>query len=283
MRELFLFIRMAGQYPLLTPEQERGEDLTGNEVVPDGTQIPYHQWRLVVHNLRLVVWMARKVPRIGLSLSDLVQEGCIGLMVAAERFDPTRGNRFTTMAYWWVRQSMLRELMNKCNIIRWPVHRAEKLLPALIRGREDGLRPGEKAVRSFEGRVQRRLWRLSLGACNPIDSMVRHQARLAIDRVLSELEPQQRQIIERRFGIVDGEEETLESIGQDFGLTRERIRQIEAKALSRLEALPRLQLLAPHRDALHWRGTCMSYDGSAREQAPFRDFILGLHNSNSES
>ena len=144
MRELWTFFRMAGQYPLLTPTQERGEDLTGDEVAPDGSGMSYQQWRLVVHNLRLVVWMALKIPRVGLTLSDLVQEGCIGLITAAKRFDPGRGWRFTTMAYWWVRQNLLRELHNKCNVIRWPVHRAEKLLPALIaRKRKRGCRPAK--------------------------------------------------------------------------------------------------------------------------------------------
>jgi RNA polymerase sigma factor (sigma-70 family) len=283
LRELWPFIRLAGQYPLLTVAQERGEDLTGSEVVPDGTELPYQQWRLVVHNLRFVLWMALQIPRVGLTLSDLVQEGCVGLMTAAKLFDPTRGNRFTTLAYWWVRQNMLRELMNKCNLMRWPVHRAEKLLPELIARREGGLKPGERPVRSFESGIQRRLWRFSLGACNPIDSVVRLQARLAIDRILSELTPQQRQVIERRYGIGNGEEETLDSIGQDFCLTRERIRQIEAKALCRLDAFSRFHLLSPHYHALNWRETCVPDDASAQLQAPFRDFMRGLYNSNSES
>ena len=282
MRELWPFIRLAGQYPLLTPAQEKGEDLTGDEIVPDGTALPYLQWRLVVHNLRLVVWMAYKIPRIGLTLSDLVQEGCIGLMTAARRFDTTRGNRFTTMACWWVRQNMLRELMNKCNLIRWPVHRAEKLLPTVIHGREEGLKPGEKPVRSFDGPTHRRSWRFSLASCNPVDSLVRLQACAAIHRALSQLKPQQRHIIERRFGIGGGEEETLESIGQDIHRTRERVRQIEADAFESLRGWLSFPLL-PHRHALNWRGTCAPDDASARVQAPFRDFMQGAYNFRSES
>ncbi len=283
LRELWSFIRLAGQYPLLTAAQERGEDLTGDEVAPDGTELPFQQWRLIVHNLRFVVWMALQVPRIGLALSDLVQEGCIGLLNAAKLFDPTRGNRFTTMAYWWVRQNMLRELMNKCNLIRWPVHRAEKLVPAMIQGKEEGLKPGEKPVHSFDGPIQRRLWRFSLGACNPIDSTVRLQAHIAVGRVLSELEPRQREVIERRYGIGAGGEETLESIGQEFGCTRERVRQIEEKALERLHGFLRYHSLFPHCDALRWRETCAPDDASAQVQTPFRDFMQGLYNSNSES
>jgi RNA polymerase sigma factor (sigma-70 family) len=282
MRELWQFIRMAGQYPLLTPVQERGEDLTGDEVAPDGSELSYQQWRLVVHNLRLVVWMTRKVPRVGMTLADLVQEGCIGLMTAARRFDPTRGYRFTTMAYWWVRQNMLRELHNKCNLIRWPVHRAVRLLPALIEGNEEGLAAGERPVMLFRTPVVRRLWRLSLHASNPIDSVVREQVQIAIRQALSQLKPQQRQVIERRYGIGDGDEETLESIGQDFDLTRERVRQIEAKAFENLQGWLSFQL-SPHRDALNWRETCAVDDASARIQAPFRDFMQGVYNSNSES
>ena len=283
MRELWQFIRMAGQYPLLTLAQERGEDLTGNEIVPDGTELPYQQWRLVVHNLRLVVWIATKVRRIGMDLTDLVQEGCIGLMTAAKRFDPDRGFRFTTYAYYWVLQTMYRGLHNQCNLIRWPVYKAVRLVPTLLRGNEEGLSPGEKAIHSFEGGVQRRLWRLSLGARNPIDSTIRIQARLAIEVALSELKPKQRQVIERRFGIVSGSEETLESIGDDFGQTRERVRQIEEKALEKLRVFSRFELLSPHFNALMWRETCAPDDASAQVQSPFCDFMRGLYNSDSES
>jgi RNA polymerase sigma factor (sigma-70 family) len=282
MRELWTFYRMAGQYPLLTPAQERGEDLTGDEVAPDGSGMSYQQWRLVVHNLRLVVWMALKIPRVGMSLSDLVQEGCIGLITAAKRFDPTRGLRFTTMAHWWVRQNLLRELHNKCNVIRWPVHRAEKLLPVLIQGKEKGLSPGEKSVISFRTPLLRRLWRLSLYRSNPIDSVAREQVQVAVRQALSQLKPQQRQVIERRYGIGDGNEETLESIGQDFDLTRERVRQIEAKAFENLQGWLIFQLY-PYHHQLNWRETCAADDASAQVQAPFRDYMQGIYNFNPES
>jgi RNA polymerase nonessential primary-like sigma factor len=277
MRELWFFIRIAGQYPLLTAAQERGEDLTGNEIVPDGTGLPYQQWRLVVHNLRLVVWIASTVPRIGMDLSDLVDEGCIGLMTAARRFDPARGNRFSTMAYWWVRQNILRELHNKCNVIRWPVHRAEKLLPALIQGKETGLTAGEKPVMQFRTPLLRRLWRLSLHGDDPITSLVRQQARSAVHESLAQLKPQQREVIQRRFGISDGVPETLENIGQDLGLTRQRIQQVEARAFEKLRGSLSFQL-SPHRYAFEWRQTCARNDASAQSQAPFRDFMQGLYN-----
>jgi RNA polymerase nonessential primary-like sigma factor len=281
MRELWQFIRTAGQYPLLTPAEECGEDLVGDEVAPDGSGLSYQQWRLVVHNLRLVVWMARKVRRVGMTLSDLVQEGCTGLMIAARRFDPNRGFRFTTYAFHWVKQTMYRALYNQCNLIRWPVYRAVALLPALIEGREDGLKPGEKPVRSFESNIHKRLWMLSLACENPIDSTVRHQARAAIDETLLKLKRKQRVVIERRFGLSNGDEETLESIGLDMGLTRERIRQIQEKAMLKLGLYLSKQMW-PHWRALEWRQSCRSDEGSVLAQAPFRDFMQGVYNLNSE-
>jgi RNA polymerase sigma factor (sigma-70 family) len=281
MREFWPFIRMAGQYPLLTLAQERGEDLTGNEVAPDGSGMSYQQWRLVVHNLRLVVLMALKFPRVGLSLSDLVQEGCIGLIKAAKRFDPGRGWRFTTMAYGCVRQNMHRELHHKCNVIRWPVHRAEKLLPALIQGKGKGLSPGEKPVLIFRTPLRRRLWQLSLFASNPIDSVARQQIQVAVRQAISQLNLQQRQIIERRYGIGDWNEETLESIGQDFDITRERVRQIEAKAFENLQGWLIFQL-SPYHHQLNWRETCAADEASAHVQYPFRDFMQRVYNQNSD-
>jgi RNA polymerase sigma factor (sigma-70 family) len=321
LRELWQFIRMAGQYPLLKPAQERGEDLTGDEVAPDGSGLNYQQWRLVVHNLRLVLWMARKVPKIEITLADLVQEGCTGLMIAAKRFDPNRGFRFTTYAFHWVKQSMFRALHNQCNLIRWPVYRAVSLIPALIENREDGLRPGEKPVRSFEGKMQRRLWMLSLTGENPIDSTVRHQAQSAIDETLLQLKRKQRVVIERRYGLRNGVEETLECIGLDMGLTRERVRQLQEKSLFKLgkPLTPRAQKVAEHArgfgngyedtlesveeiasknaprigsllidalrehwNAMEWRQSCDVDEGSVLAQAPFRDFMQGVYNQNLE-
>ena len=260
MRELWQFIRSAGQYPLLTPAQERGEDLAGDEVAPDGSELGYQQWRLVVHNLRLVVWMARKVPRVGMTLADLVQEGCTGLLIAAKRFDPNRGFRFTTYAFYWVRQAMYRALHNQCNLIRWPVYRAAALIPALLQRKEEGLRPGEKQVCSFESNMHKRLWRLSQKDENPIDSIMKHQARVVIDDAISRLKRKERPVIERRFGLVNGDAETLESIGQDMGLTRERIRQLEERALFKL-GQPYNEPLHVHWSALEWRQSCAADEG----------------------
>lgn len=278
-RELWPFMREAGRYPLLTPEQERGEDLTGLETTPDGVDLPYYQWRLVVHNLRLVVWIAGKTPRIGLTLIDLVQEGCFGLMTAATRFDPGRGNRFTTYAYHWVRQAVFRALHNQCNLIRWPVYRSVALIPPLISGKDAGRSIGERPLRPLKGGVQRRLWRLSPAAANPIDALTIEQARTAITQALETLTPTQRLVIERRFGLWNGNEETLESIGRDLKVTRERIRQIEEKALERLMHPGKVPLLAPHWNALGWRRTVSVDEVAPADGHPFHDLLGELHDS----
>jgi len=234
-RDLFLFIREAGRYPLLTPAQERGQDIVTDRESPDGTGLNYYQWRLVVHNLRLVLWMARRCPRVGMDLADLVQEGTIGLMTAAKRFDQALGNRFTTYAFYWIRQAMLRGLHNKCNLIRWPVWIAPKLIKACIDGNEEGLEPREKPV-AF---VPWRLSLVSLGAASPDDSLVRQEITAAVGSALLRLKPIQESVIKLRFGIGVDHEYTLEEIGQKLRLTRERIRQIEADGLKKLGKVSR--------------------------------------------
>lgn len=282
MRELLPFIRAAGRYPLLTATQERGEDLTGSEVPSEETSLSFQEWRLVMHNLRLVVWLANKVPPVGMTLSDLVQEGCLGLITAAKRFDPSRENRFSTYAWYWIRQAMFRALHNQCSVIRWPVYRSVVLLPALIDRREDGLRPGERQVRSLEGCMQRRLWRLSQTSRNPVDSVMQHQARTAIDEAIAGLKRKERPVIERRFGLVRGYTETLESIGQDMRLTRERVRQLEAGALLKL-GQPYNEPLRVHWSALEWRQSCSLVEGSLVASAPFHDLAVAANNVITES
>lgn len=263
-RDLFLFIRDAGKYPLLTPAQERGQDIVTDREPPDGTGLSYYQWRLVVHNLRLVLWMARRCPRVGMDLADLVQEGTIGLMTAARRFDQALGNRFTTYAFYWVRQAMLRGLHNGCNLIRWPVWIAPKLITACIDGKEEGLEAGEKPV-VF---VPWRLSLVSLGAVNPDDSLVVQEVEAAVRGVLRRLKPIQASVIKLRFGIGVDHEHTLEEIGQKYSLTRERIRQIEADGLKKLDKVGR-DLTAYH-EASEWRISRRDCSSSREEPPTFR-------------
>jgi len=249
MRDMWPLIKAAGQYPLLTPAQERGDDLSGEEMVPDGTHLPYQQWRLVVHNLRLVVWLARKWRGRGLEIADLVQEGIFGLMTAADRYDPSRGNRFTTFAYWWILQGVTRALFNGCNLIRWPVYKAPELMKAFREGRREGLDAGEQPPI----RVPIPLYLPHNDEGDPFDILLAMETVAGVREVLSDLKPQQLEVVNRRFGIDSGEEETLEQIGQDFGVSRERIRQIEAKSLKRLRGHYMADRLKTHCESVQWR------------------------------
>lgn len=248
-RDLWPLIRQAGKYPLLTPAQERGEDLRGDETAQDGTGLTFQEWRLVVHNLRLVVWIARRWRGRGVELADLVQEGTIGLMTAARRYDPNRGTRFGTLAYWWVLQGITRAISNCCNLIRWPVYKAPELMKAARDENWKGLTAGEKPpvylpflfnVPAYDGG-------------DPFDPALRLETTDAVRKVLSELKPKEQIVISRRFGIGTDDEETLEQIGNDMSVTRERIRQIEAKALKHLHKRNFEMKLRPYYDSVQWR------------------------------
>jgi len=226
-RHLLPFIRDVAKYPLLTPAQERGEDAFGWMRPPDGSDWNFQQWRLVVHNLRLVLWMARRVPRVGMELSDLVQEGTIGLIIAARKYNPNLGFRFTTYAFHWIRQTMYRALHNNWNLIRWPIWKAGELIAANLKGRDGHLPPGQRAIEFIPWRLQL----ASLPPVNPMRRIVALERREAIARALNKLKPRQREVIARRYGIGFDHEHTLEEIGEQLGLTRERVRQIEERGL----------------------------------------------------
>ena len=255
MREIWPFIKDAGQYPLLTPAQERGDDLRGDERPPDGSDLTYHQWRLVVHNLRLAVWIARWYRGKGLDLADLVQEGTVGLMKAAKRFDTRRGNRFSTYAVWWVRQKITRGIADKSNLIRWPVYRYAQLSRAARRNQTEGLSAGE--VPAIGGRFLHHVPAYS--ESNPFHGALRAEAIEAVNQVVRELKPNERVVISRRVGLESGETETLDQIGQNVGLTRERIRQIEATGLKRLRHYRRITALKPYAEAVEWRSSHCLY------------------------
>ncbi len=254
-RTLRPFLCELSAYPLLTPAQERGEDIW-RDGIPTEEQLRFHQERLVLHNLRLVVWMAFKVNRMGITLGDLVQEGVIGLITASRRFDLSRGHRFTTYAFYWIRQAMYRALHNQCNLIRWPVWIAPKLIASARTGNFNALGAGHKPV-VF---LNRPLTMASLPRCDLVQSQAITESQTGVRNIIAELTPRQRDVISRRFGI-DCDEQTLEEIGQQYALTRERIRQIEEKALNKLRHRGRKQRLAPYSECSEWRLT-RRLDGS---------------------
>ncbi|NDG24173.1 MAG: RNA polymerase sigma factor, RpoD/SigA family, partial [Synechococcaceae bacterium WBB_10_009] len=281
------YLSTIGRVPLLTPAEEIE---LGNQVqammrlVEDNRDEQYSDQdkrtirlgrrskeRMMKANLRLVVSVAKKYQGKGLELLDLIQEGSLGLERAVEKFDPTRGYKFSTYAFWWIRQSMTRAIACQSRTIRLPVHLAERLSAvrkvSLDLAHKLGAMPSRKEIaeamempiEELDSLLRQALTTSSLDApvngeegrsflgdliadqshAEPLEQVERSIHHEQLGRWLSHLTDQERQVLELRFGLEGEERHTLAEIGRMLDVSRERVRQVELKALRKLRHLTR--------------------------------------------
>jgi len=254
-----MYLKEIGKVPLLTADRER--ELAERMAQGDDTA----KTELVEANLRLVVSIAKRYVGKGMFFLDLIQEGNLGLMKAVDKFDYTKGYKFSTYATWWIRQAITRAIADQARTIRIPVHMVETIHKVSRYQRqmlqELGREPtpaeiGEKMGMSAE-RV-REIMKVALDPVSletpigeeedshlgdfipdedtpsPSESASTNILREVIERELNTLTPREAHVIKLRFGLYDGRTRTLEEVGKEFDITRERIRQIESKALRKL-------------------------------------------------
>ena len=254
-----MYLKEIGEVSLLTKEQE----VMYAQRIEQGDMTAKNQ--LAEANLRLVVSIAKKYFNRGMPFLDLIQEGNLGLIRAVEKFDHRRGYKFSTYATWWIRQAITRAIADQARTIRIPVHMVElvnkqvrvsrRLLQELGREPEDEEIAEEMALTPERVRDIRNVSRdpVSLEApvgtdgdaflgdfledteaIVPVDHAVNKALCGEVEDVLDTLSPRERRVLQLRFGLIDGHQRTLEEVGRRFGVTRERIRQIEAKALRKM-------------------------------------------------
>src|ERR1700750_1800174 len=265
---LRLYLRSIGRVDLLTASQE----VELAKRIERGDMLAKRQ--MVEANLRLVVSIAKGYLGRGLSFLDLIQEGSLGLIRAVEKFDYRRGYKFSTYATWWIRQAVTRAIADKARTIRIPVHMVEKLNRVTHVERQLVQRLGrepkpEEIAEELEMTTEevREILRMAQHPVSlekpigeeedsalgdfvedentetPDEAASRALGRSDIETALASLPERERQVIELRFGLTGGQPCTLEEVGKAFGVTRERIRQIENNTLKKLESLPEAQAL----------------------------------------
>jgi RNA polymerase primary sigma factor len=253
------YLQEIGQFSLLTPQQEI--ELARKIKKGDAAA----RERMINANLRLVVTIARDYANLGLPLLDLISEGNIGLTKAVERFDPTKGAKLSTYAMWWIKQSIKRALANQSKTIRVPVHLNDKIAKvrrvSLQMSEELGREPTDDELGQEIGIDSDKITRLKSVGIRPASldapisdydstefsevigddeaqtpfELLRDKNMLGeVEGLLEVLDPRERKIISRRFGLDGGKPKTLEDVGKDFGITRERIRQLQNIALAKL-------------------------------------------------
>lgn len=262
------FLADLGQWDVLSQEEE----IILSKRIADGDQIALKM--LVSHNVRLVVHIAKRYAGRGLDLSDLINEGTVGLIHAAEKFDYTRGFKFSTYATWWIRQSIQRALSDQTSPIRRPMHREDfnrKVARARRQLQEElGRDPSNEEIAETMGQSIRKIDDNDMimqsvrtldqqigdedgttvaslqdsGDMSPLDAYMEEERTEKIREVLKTLTERERDIITKRYGLDSEPPKTLEEIGLDLGITRERVRQIEAKAIRKLRHPSRAKIMS---------------------------------------
>ncbi len=254
-----IYLREIGKTALLTREEEVQ---LADRIKNGDREARAH---MIKANLRLVVKIAQDYANYGLPLLDLISEGNIGLMKAVERFDPNKGGKLSTYAAWWIKQSIKRALANQSKTIRLPVHMVDKISKmrrvAMVLSEELGREPTDEELSEEIGIDRAKLSHLKSAALRPasldapigdddstqfgeiigdekaltpLELLSHKNMHMQLDDLLEVLDERERKIVDARFGLAGQKPKTLEEVGQEFGVTRERIRQLQNIALKKL-------------------------------------------------